>query len=364
MKIVFICGSAQPGKDGVGDYVRLLAVSLIKMGHQAAIVAYNDKFVSVQETAVQDANGFQIPVLRLPINFPENKKLLNAGSFIDDFTPDWVSLQFVPFSFNKRGLSINLISHVKQLSHGRKLHIMFHELWVGMDLQSSLKLKLWGKLQKQLIKSMLRQLKPNVIHTHSQVYREQLSILGHSVKILALFGNIPLGIMGPKFKDLSPLIFGGIHHGGEIKSFLNWLKDAAFDEEKNIHFHFVGNNGVYAKAWHNELKDAEISYTEHGIQAETYISELLTQCTFGVGTTPYLLAEKSGSVAAMLEHGLPVAVVAREWVPIEKPAREISDLKVVKWHRSLNYNMFLQQAQQPYNGVEVTTNVFLNDLKL
>ena len=53
MKIVFICGSAQPGKDGVGDYVRLLALSLLKMGHQAAIVAYNDKFVSAPETVVQ-----------------------------------------------------------------------------------------------------------------------------------------------------------------------------------------------------------------------------------------------------------------------------------------------------------------------
>lgn len=364
MKIVFICGSAQPGKDGVGDYVRLLALSLLKMGHQAAIVAYNDKFVSAPETVVQSANDYSISVLRFPVNFSASGKLSAASNFVDAFSPDWVSLQFVPFSFDKRGLSRDLTPHIKKIAKDIKLHIMFHELWVGMDLQSPLKLKLWGKLQKQLIKSMLKQLKPNVIHTHSQVYKEQLSILGHSVKILALFGNIPLGIMAPKFKDLSPLIFGGIHHGGEIKSFLNWLKDAAFDEEKNIHFHFVGNNGVYAKAWHNELKDAEISYTEHGIQAETYISELLTQCTFGVGTTPYLLAEKSGSVAAMLEHGLPVAVVAREWVPIEKPAREISDLKVVKWHRSLNYNMFLQQAQQPYNGVEVTTNVFLNDLKL
>ena len=42
MKIAFLCGSLEPGFDGVGDYVRMLASEVIVQGHQAVIVAIND----------------------------------------------------------------------------------------------------------------------------------------------------------------------------------------------------------------------------------------------------------------------------------------------------------------------------------
>ena len=44
MKIVFLCGSLEPGRDGVGDYTRMLAAEIIRKGHNAAIVALADKY--------------------------------------------------------------------------------------------------------------------------------------------------------------------------------------------------------------------------------------------------------------------------------------------------------------------------------
>ena len=45
MRIVFICGSLEPGRDGVGDYVRHLAVAVAQQGHETAAVALRDPFV-------------------------------------------------------------------------------------------------------------------------------------------------------------------------------------------------------------------------------------------------------------------------------------------------------------------------------
>jgi hypothetical protein len=42
MKVLFICGSAQPQRCGVGDYSRRLAGELIRQGHKASIVSLMD----------------------------------------------------------------------------------------------------------------------------------------------------------------------------------------------------------------------------------------------------------------------------------------------------------------------------------
>ena len=46
MKIMFICGSLEPGKDGVGDYTRRLCAHLKKHHIEVGILAYNDKFIN------------------------------------------------------------------------------------------------------------------------------------------------------------------------------------------------------------------------------------------------------------------------------------------------------------------------------
>jgi hypothetical protein len=39
MRIVFLCFSLEPGRDGVGDYTRALAGELIRPGHEVCAVA-------------------------------------------------------------------------------------------------------------------------------------------------------------------------------------------------------------------------------------------------------------------------------------------------------------------------------------
>ena len=46
MNILFICGSAEPGKDGVGDYTRRLCGELLRTGHRTRILALCDNHAS------------------------------------------------------------------------------------------------------------------------------------------------------------------------------------------------------------------------------------------------------------------------------------------------------------------------------
>jgi Trk K+ transport system NAD-binding subunit len=53
MKIAFICGSLEPGRDGVGDYTRRLAGELVKQQHEVLVIAFNDRQIKDTLKAVQ-----------------------------------------------------------------------------------------------------------------------------------------------------------------------------------------------------------------------------------------------------------------------------------------------------------------------
>src|SRR5690606_39818307 len=66
MNIAFICGSLEPGKDGVGDYTRRLAGELLRNGHNATIIAINDRYITQCWNGEQKDVEVNVRVLRLP----------------------------------------------------------------------------------------------------------------------------------------------------------------------------------------------------------------------------------------------------------------------------------------------------------
>ena len=75
MKICFICGSLEPGKDGVGDYSRRLAGELIRLGHQASIISINDSFVASIDEVFQMDEDTCISCLRIPARLRKDEKI-------------------------------------------------------------------------------------------------------------------------------------------------------------------------------------------------------------------------------------------------------------------------------------------------
>jgi hypothetical protein len=313
MKVLFICGSLESGRDGVGDYSRRLAGELIRQGHPAGIIAYNDRHIEKQQETEQKSDGITIPVLRLPSKWGANQKRSLVKRFVKIFNPDWLSLQYVPFAFQDKGLPLGLAKQLKEIGKGRKWHIMFHELWVGMEKNTPLTVKMWGKFQKLLIRKLIKVISPALVNTQISLYQDQLQSININARILPLFGNIPVSYnFSPKGTDkIHFVLFGGIHRNCYLNEFLDEIKNVSTHRE--VIFDFIGRNGAELQNWITCIKERRIKYRIQGEQSEKQISKVLSEATIGLSTTPFVMTGKSGSVAAMKEHNLPVICLAQKW---------------------------------------------------
>lgn len=316
MKIVFLCSSLEQGRDGVGDYTLRLSAALIKLGHLVTAISINDKFISSEIIGAQLVDGIEIQVIRLPHSWSRNKGFKSAKVWITNLNPDWVSIQFVIFAFDNKGLPFFIAAHFKKITEGRLCHIMFHELWVGIHTNSSLKFFLWGQLQMQIIKKLLLKLKPSVIHTNTHLYKNKLATLGFSAAYLPLFGNIPVRNLPPEIKQISSgnllelVLFGTIHPSVIVKEFLKEFLLYSWQNNKIFLVTILGRTGPEVNSWTTACKELGVSYVLTGELTTTKISEILSASTIGISTTPIEFAEKSGTIAAMREHGLPVICIS------------------------------------------------------
>jgi len=368
MKILFLCGSLEPGKDGVGDYTRRLAGELIRQGHQCGIIAVMDKDVQEIAYETQDIN---IPVFRLPFKngFALNSK--EAKGWVDAFDPDWISLQYVCFSFHSKGLPFGFGAAVKQLTKGRKLHVMFHELWVGMDREASFKLQMWGKLQRIMISSFIKNAAPLVIHTQTKLYQMQLLKFGISVNKLPLFGNIPVIDVISEIKSIEPVqnkkvfsivIFGSIHFGAPVEAFATSVNKYAYKNDLDVEIVFIGRCGEEIKQWLTICESNKITTKVLGEQPAAKISEVLRIADLGITTTPLLLSEKSGTVAAMLEHGLPVLCVSRSW-EVKGLTENITPFGIQFFNgKDFSHDLFAKKINGVNNSISKISNQFLTSL--
>ena len=370
MKIVFVCGAMEEGRDGVGDYSRRLAVELLKNGHQVGIVAVNDQHIKTELNGVQQSGGQSVPVLRLPSQWTAQQRFRRAKAWIDDLDPEWVSLQFVPFAFHPKGLTFG-INKWLILGKKRRWHIMVHELWVGMDEEAGLKFKYWGWLQRQLIKRLFAKLNPDIVHTQCDLYIKMLAKVHVTPIYLPLFGNIPVAhqpqiLVYPSQEDTRDIItfvvFGGIHPGSPVAELAHDLKVYSSTTSTQIELKMVGRCGSEQQRWTEVWTAAGISMELLGEQSPEFISAVFTNATIGISTTPAALIEKSGSVAAMREHGLPILCISRPWHP--SGIKEINLPDGVVEYQPGKMQEFLNNPKKPAtaNNISSIANQFIDNL--
>lgn len=318
MKIMFLCGSVESGKDGVGDYTRRLAGELIRQGHHCGIIAIMDKGVQETIEELQYSEHTNIHVLRLPFKKGFLLNCKEAKGWIDTFDPDWISLQYVPFSFHPKGLPFGLGLAINKLIKGRKLHIMFHELWVGMNTEATFKFRIWGMLQSSMIRSFVKKLNPLSIHTQTKLYQMQLDKIEVVASLLPLFSNIKVLNSSSNLKNpkhLRFIVFGAIHPGAPIKAFAKEVAEYAINEKLKISFTFIGRCGEEQNNWAAIFHSFKLEVTILGELSTEQISKELSQASIGIVNTPLHLIEKSGANAAMKEHGLAVICLSHNWTP-------------------------------------------------
>jgi len=367
MRILFLCGSLKPGHDGVGDYTRRLAGELIRQGHACRMIALNDRYVEKGKGLDQVESQDGVPTLRLPAAASWSARIKAARLWSGEFKADWISLQFVPYSFHPRGLPFELGKRLKPIAPKGNWHVMFHELWIGMEQGSPARQQVAGFLQRVIIRRLVRNLDTKAIHTQSRFYQHQLSTLDLSAMLLPLFGNIPVFPTDPSFTpspDSIQLIhFGVIRPSVPLESFVRELASVSKSVNRTPKFCLVGRSGLETDRWKHVFESAGIEFTVYGEQSACVISRLLHEADVGIITTPIALAEKSGAFAAMCEHGLPVMALTYPWAT--KGATIKPSSTMVRDYSRSNLKQLIGDARKYQtipNALEVISRRFVSDL--
>jgi len=315
MKILFLCSCLEPGKDGVGDYIQILANELLVHQQEVSILAINDPFLSVNEKEKTQP----IPSLRLSNKESWSSRIIKSRNWIDEIKPDHIMWHFVIYGYHHRGFSfrpLHLISRL--LKNYSQVSIMFHELWIGAAKEDSLKDKAIGEIHKLLIKYLVWDLKPVKVFTSNSTYVRLLKREEIDSFLLPIFSNIPY-IPGAEilFKDL--LNAKGVINSGETLKLgifgtipFIWQKEkfiAKLRKSKSSVILFIAgrSNQCTAATLKEELKKEIPSLNIVIIEEQpvAIISGFLQYIDLGITLTAPQLLEKSGVYAAYMEHGLP-----------------------------------------------------------
>lgn len=312
MKILFLAGGLEPGHNGVGDYTRRLAEQLNHRGHDCFLVGLEDR--SLEPLAEQRESG----ECRLGAAVPWRRRFAILEDVIKTWTPDWVSVQFVPYAYEKRGLPFTfgqgLISLARK--YALRWQVMFHELWTGVTPEEPWRHHVVGFFQRRLLQRLVRELRP-VVHTQCRWWQERLAADGIASQLLPLFGNIPRAepVALREVVDVSvpnPFVALSFGHVTDRLDRLRWKLEEVVRVSRQANREPVfllcgrsGTRGPAALALARELLDPGNVIDVGPVAAET-VSRLLQVADIGLARVPLRLVDKSGTAMAMLEHGLPV----------------------------------------------------------
>lgn len=317
MKILFLCPSLEVGRDGLGDYTRRLAGELTTTGHECVSVAVNDRYAVADQPQIVVGNTQELPehaVVRLPALETWNRRFTTLRLLVRRFDPDWVSLQYVPHGFQVKGLPVAFARRIGRLRQGRLAHVMFHELWGGAG--NKISDRLIYTLQKRLVARINRELQPSVVNVTNEDYRRRLEGIGIISEVLPLFSNIPLTPQEPRHKGGERkwvfVVFGTLRKGWEFERLFAEIELAREASGINeCRFVSVGRLGDYGQSLWESMEQSgyeHFVFERLGELADSEVSRVLHSADFGIAVSPLEIIDKSGAVAAMREHGLPVIV--------------------------------------------------------
>jgi hypothetical protein len=325
MKIAFLSNCLEPGKDGVGDYTRLLARECSKRQHSCLLIALNDSFVNSAREETEDG----VKIVRFGQNVAWARRFAEATKILAAFAPDWFSLQFVCYGYDHKGINPSLARRLKTLVGSVPLQIMFHELWIGTELGATVKHRLIGSVQKHFVIRMIGMLRPKIVQTSIPAYLHLLRKNGVIASQLSLFGNVPIqsrrgdlwiypalqrnGIQiseGNRDNYWLFGIFGTLHSIWPPEPLFGYLRNAALRAKKRIVLISIGRLGAGKELWDSIARKYanEFHFCCLRERSPQELSEFFNTIDYGIATTPYAIINKSGAVAAMVEHGVPVVV--------------------------------------------------------
>ena len=138
MKLHIIAAALPPQLDGIGDYTACLAAELV---HSADVTVLTGA-----------ANPGAIPGATVQTAFlaSEPASVHQLLEIVKQDKPDWVLLQYNPFSYGRRGLNLHLpgvMHRLRYVSPGTRLAVMAHETFMPVVNWQSAVMTLWQRWQ-------------------------------------------------------------------------------------------------------------------------------------------------------------------------------------------------------------------------
>jgi hypothetical protein len=335
LKICFITSKKESKQCGITDYVELLAKELEKLGHE--IERY---FINKDSEELTD----------LP-------------------KADLYSIQFAPFAYANNGIPNTILNFLANKLKNKKVHLNFHEIWVGAYPRANLKERGIGWLQKKIILGFIDKCKPAWITSSNAAAIDRLKQLGIPARFLYLFGNIPYSSnskVTTKEQTLKIAFFGTPYADFPYDILGDFFSTLSKTSGKKLELILIGRQREDAGSDHLYClcKKNDFLVEKTGELSTNLISEQLQECLLGVSTTPFDVIGKSGATAAMLEHGLPVLAYDDEDTPQESlfiPDPFKDQISLINDHSSVE--KLLQYIEKPrksfFDGVAHTANKML-----
>jgi len=365
LKVLFICGSLEPGHDGVGDYTRRLAGELIRKGNECVIISLNDKSVAEVITEKQVDENLHIVTHRLPRNLPWKIRTEYLKDLVQEYDPNWISLQYVPFAYHHKGLPYLFSKRILKSIFGRNLHMMFHELWVDNE---NLKLRILSLLQKYIIHQTVGSLKPAIIHTHLPRYFKNLQTISPRIYTLPLFSNFKIQ------KELQSIdtgiftiaFFNLISDKDEVIDFLRQMETELKEMKIKMEILLIGGATKKLEAF-KDLLSSRYLFTGKiscsGFVDADNISAILQSCSLGITPLSSSFIGKSGTSIAFLSNGVPLAVPI--WDNIAPPFFNTGLEKALLRSPNLNEYKLCREAaiaERRSINIDLIAENFIHDL--
>jgi glycosyltransferase involved in cell wall biosynthesis len=338
VKICIITGYYKPDKCGISDYIKLLSNELERLGHSVIKITLNDKLVL-------DEISKSIPV------------------------SDIYSIQFAPYFFSPRGLVGSPLMELAKQLKVRRLHINFHEIWIGAYPNASLKEKFLGWRQRKEIKKFLEIVNPASVTCSNAAAIDRLNSAKINADYLYLFGNIPFSRLDKEDieKTIKIAIFGTPYDKFPYILLFQKFKEITAAQKRDLQFRIIGRQreGKGLSLLKNLAQEFKFLTFECGELSTDSISHELQKCDLGLCTTPYDTLGKSGATAAMLEHGLPIIAFDDGDTPKEKlfVIKEFEDQIFLLNDTRCVENLIssMDSGRKPFfNGIKRTTKDMIN----
>lgn len=349
-------------------------------GWEVGIVSANDQ--SVVDSAINS------DMWRLDCKLNWLERLNKLEQLISEMQPDWISLQWVGFGYDQRGLPYPFIRGLARLRRGCRLHCFVHEIWLGEKPGLPMRQRCLGWMQQAFTRWMFRLLKPEIVHTSNRIYARALADNGIAARELRLPGNIPFVANSALPRDLENqlegitpglvvCLFGSLDAGWRPDDWLETLSEWCRIRQERIVVLISGPSGSGIPEWESAKKrfasDPNLRLIELGFRPASEISAVLQNCTVGATTKSHALLGKSGAFAAMAEHGLPVMALRS---PVETcrssvPEQESWSVPVLDWEHSERSSRlrWLDRAgvgelrEKPFDGARILAREMDQELR-